>query len=210
MLQGLIQMEHSLVDRTGFAPKCEHILSLQHGDNLWLKIRTYYLSRPSEATPENVLEAYIRSLIFRDDMIGPGFQLDTSRDVHGPFLASYITSEHYEAISYSRFRELLEKRISTPFHERQEANPSMPEDEREKMEEALAKIQDAHIYRLTLNHVLDGTTDPKLTRLQAEKPIHPKHDMSDILWEYQEYLAVPSNQSEHPERYLFTFTVGFD
>jgi hypothetical protein len=203
-------METSIVDRTGFAPKCERILSLQHGDNLWLAIRTYYLFRPAEANPEDVLEAYIRSPIFRDDMVGPGFQLNTSRDVHGPFLASYVTSEHYEAIGYKRFRELLEERINTPFHEHQEANPSMPENERDKLEEALAKTQDAQIYRLTLEHTLDGTTDPKLTRPQEEELMHPKHDMSDILWEYQEYLVVPSRQSESSERYLRTFTVGFD
>jgi len=65
-------------------------------------------------------------------MVGPGIQLDTSRDVHGPLLASYVTSEHYEAIDYKRYRELLGERVSTPFHERQEANPSMPENERDK------------------------------------------------------------------------------
>jgi hypothetical protein len=202
-------MQQSLVERTGFAPKCEQILSLQQGDNLWIAVRSYYLFRPSEATPEDVLEAYTRHPVFRDDMVGPGFQLNQSRDVHGPFLASYIIPDHYEAISDDRFRELLEKRISTPFHERQEESPSMPEGEREKLEEALAEVQGGRIYRLTLEHNLDGTTDPRLTRPQS-KPKHPKHDMSDILWEYQEYVVIPRSSDASPKGKLYTFTIAFD
>jgi hypothetical protein len=198
------------VERIEIAPVCESVLSLQdyHSNNVCLVIRAYDVTGYYDAAPKNVLQAYIDSLAFRDDMIGPGFQLNTERDVHGPFLASYVSIGHYEPISHDRLRELLEERIRTPFWDDQE-QPSMPEDEREAMEEALSKIEDFRVYRLALEHPIEDSKDSESAK-SKKGSTPPKHDRSDILWEYQEYVAIPEPGDAHPRGGMYTFTVMFD
>lgn len=201
-------MQQSIVERIGFAPKCEQILSLHHGDSIWLRIRTYYVFRPTEAIPTDVLNAFIDSQAYRDDMVGPGFKLNTDRDVHGPFRASYITREHYQQISHERLKKLLDERIRTPFWKGQES-PTMPVRERVKMERALSDVKHFAIHQFTLNHAIDGSTSPEL-HAPSGTPAHPKHDFSDILWAYQEYIAIPEAEDATRRKGMYTFTVGYD